>query len=647
MNLRMHRVASSAARVRGPRLCAGALLLVFLVGRACAGEPMTVHADLRDAARGLIDATLGLPVAEGPLTLLYAKWIAGEHGPTGPVTNLSGIQITAAGRPLAWRRDLENMYALHVEVPPGVSRIEVHTEYLGPASGNFGAGPTTTPMLAVLNWNVAVLYPSGVAAADLVVVPSVTVPAGWGVGSSLAVDSVDGATTRYKPVSLEMLIDQPVITGAYFKRFDLTPGLTPGHFIEAAADSPEALDVSKARVKALDRIPGEYAALMGIRHYETYHFLVSLSNRFDYNGVEHHQTSDDRGAERALVDDDQFPYFASLLTHEYFHSWNGKFRRPAGLLSPDYQKPMQTDLLWVYEGLTQYYGNVLAARAGLFSPEQYRENLAATAARMTAVKGRTWRPLRDTVDAAQLLYLAPNSWGSRRRGIDFYDEGELIWLEADALIRARTHGERSLDDFCRAFLGDGGGGPISPDKVPSERPRVVPYDAADVTAALGRILPYDWTAFFAERLTTLRDRPPLEGIALAGSAVTYTERTNATVESSEKAYHSLDLTSSLGLSLDDDKAEVTDVVPGSPADVAGLTPGMDLLAVNGRRYSDERLKGAVAGGKSGAPIELLVDSGSFVSSHRLAYGGGLVFPHLERAPGTPDLIAAIIAPRVK
>jgi predicted metalloprotease with PDZ domain len=608
---------------------------------------MTVQADLRDAARGLIGATIGLPVVEGPLTLLYAKWIAGEHGPTGPVTNLSGIQITAAGRPLAWRRDLENMYALHVDVPAGVSHIEVHTQYLPPANGNFGAGPTTTPKIAVLNWNVVVLYPAGAAAADLAVVPSVTVPEGWGVGSSLAVDSVDGATTHYKPVSLEMLIDQPVITGAYFKRFDLTPGLTPGHFIEAAADSPEALEVNKARTQALDRIPAEYAALMGIRHYETYHFLLSLSNRFDYSGVEHHQTSDDRASERSLVDDDLFPTFANLLTHEYFHSWNGKFRRPADLLSPDYQKPMQTDLLWVYEGLTQYYGNVLATRAGLFSPEEYRENLAATTARMAAVKGRTWRPLQDTADAAQLLYLAPVSGQSRRRGVDFYDEGELIWLEADALIRTRTHGERSLDDFARAFLGDGGGGPINPETVPGERPRVVPYTAADVTATLGHILPYDWTAFFAERLTTLRDRPPLEGIALAGSRVAYTEKTNITVESSDKAFHNLDLTSSLGLALDDDKAEVADVVPGSPADLAGLAPGMDLLAVNGRKYSDERLKRAIAEGKKGAPIELLVDSGSFVSSHRLTYGGGLVYPHLERTPGVTDLIAAIIAPRVK
>jgi len=623
------------------------LFLALVVGRASGGEPITVQADLRDASRGIIDATIGLPVSTGPLTLLYAKWIPGEHGPTGPVTNLSGIRITAEGHPVAWRRDLENMYALHVEVPPGVKHLEVRTEYLPPPEGNYGAGPTTTPKIAVLNWNVVVLYPAGSAAADLTVVPSVTVPEGWGIGSSLAVDSVEGATTRYKPVSLEMLIDQPVISGAYFKRFDLTPGLTPGHFIDAAADSPEALYPNKSRTLALNRIPGEYAAIMGIRHYETYHFLLALSNRFGLSGVEHHQTSDDRAGERVLVDDDLFPSFAGLLTHEYFHSWNGKFRRPAGLLSPDYQKPMETDLLWVYEGLTEYYGNVLAARAGLFSPEEYRDNLAETAAHMASSKGRTWRPLRDTADAAQLLYNAPYSWSARRRGVDFYDEGELIWLEADAIIRSQTHGKHSLDDFARAFFGDGGGGAIAPDKVPGERPRVVPYTAADVTAALNRIFPYDWTAFFAERLTTLRDRPPLEGIALVGSRVAYTEKTNTAVESSEKAYHGLDLTSSLGLALDDDKGDVMDVIPGSPADLAGLTPGMDLLAINGRKYSGERLKRAIVDGKKGAPIEILVDAGSFISNHRVVYNGGLVFPHLEKAPDAPDLIAAIIAPLVK
>jgi predicted metalloprotease with PDZ domain len=590
---------------------------------------------------------MSIPVTSVPLTLLYAKWIPGEHGPTGPITNLSGIEVSAAGRPVAWRRDLVNMYAIHVDVPPGVARIDVSIEYLAPASGSYGSGPATTPRQAVLNWQLVTLYPQGAAAADIQVQPSVTVPEGWGVGTSLAIESASGATTRFKPLSLEMLIDQPVITGAHYRRFDLTPGSVPGQFIDTAADSAEALLMNDARTRAFGRVPAEYAALMGIRHYQTYHFLLGLSDHYSGGGVEHHQASDNRSGERSIVDDDLFPGFAGLLTHEYFHSWNGKFRRPAGLLSPDYQKPMATDLLWVYEGLTEYYGDVMAARAGLFSSDEYRDNLAAVAGRAQGQKGRTWRSLQDTADDAQILYLAPQAWASRRRSVDFYDEGELIWLEADALIRSQSHGSRSLDDFCRAFYGDGGTGPIDPAKVAGEAPRVVPYQAVDVYAALNRVLPHDWPSFFTERLNTLRPTPPLEGITLAGSKVVYTEKANVLIASYDKAFHGLDLTYSLGLVLDSDKSSIGDVIPGLAADQAGLVPGMNLVAVNGRKYSDELLRAAIAGGKKGEPIELLVESASFFTTHRLVYSGGLVYPHLERAGDAPDLIGAIIAPRVK
>jgi predicted metalloprotease with PDZ domain len=638
------RAPPGAARV-WPR--AGWIFLLLGIARGAADYPMTIHADLRDAPQGLLHAAMTIPVSAGPLTLLYPKWIPGEHGPRGPIENLSGIEISAAGRPIAWRRDLEVMYALHLDVPAGVSRIEVRVEYLGPANGAFGSGPTTTPKLAVLNWQLVTLYPQGAAASDILVEPSVTVPDGWGVGTSLAVESVAGATTQFKPLSLEMLIDQPVITGAHFRRFDLTPGQTPGHVIEAAADSADALALNDARTRAFARVPLEYAALMGIRHYETYHFLLALSDRFSPDGVEHHQASDNRSPERTLVDSELFPAFASLMTHEYFHSWNGKFRRPAGLLSPDYQKPMLADLLWVYEGLTEYYGDVMAARAGLFSADEYRENLAATAGRAEGQKGRAWRSLQDTADAAQFLYVAPPSWSARRRSVDFYDEGELIWLEADARIRTQTHGDRSLDDFSRAFFGDGGSGPVDPARVPGERPRVVPYQAGDVYAALNRVLPMDWQAFFAERLNSLRPHPPLEGIALAGSRVVYNEEPNPIIASLDKTLHQLDLTYSVGLVLDAEKNSIIDVIPGSAADLAGLVPGMNLVAVNKRKYTDELLKAAIASGKKGAPIEILAENATFFTTHRLSYGGGLVYPHLARTEGEPDLIGAIIAARVK
>jgi predicted metalloprotease with PDZ domain len=456
-------------------------------------------------------------------------------------------------------------------------------------------------------------------------------------------DAAGNGAIRFKPVTLEMLVDQPVIASRHFRQFDLTPGGAPQHVINVGAESDAALDLNDDRLKAYRRVPMEFATMLGARHYERYHFLLALSDRLGFSGLEHHQCSDNRAEERSLIDDDHFINFASLLTHEYFHSWNGKHRRPAGMLSPDFQKPMQDDLLWVYEGLTEYYGDVMAARAGLWKPDEYREHLAAVTAGLEARQGRTWRPLQDTADMASKLYGSSRQWSMRRRGVDFYDEGELIWLDVDTLIREKSEGTKSLDDFCREFLGEGSGGPA----LGGQKPAVVPYTADDVFAALNKVVAYDWKSFINERLTVLNSNPPMGGISRGGWKLIYNTQPNKSIAASDKVNSKIDARFSLGLLLSSDDNTVVDVVPGSSADKAGIGPNMKIVAINGRKFSDELLKDALGDSKQSKPVELLVENATYYSTVKLEYQRGHLHPHLERVEGTTDYLTRIIEPRAK
>jgi predicted metalloprotease with PDZ domain len=629
-----------------PRAFLLAFITTAMIARfTLAAESMTLRADLTEASRGLIRGMLTLPVKPGPLTLVYPQWIPGYHSPIGPITDLAGLKFTANGKPVPWRRDLVDMYAVHVNVPQGTSTLDASLEYLAPTGSSTG-DPNTSSQLAVLEWNLITLIPKGSDAAKITVEPSVVLPAGWKFGCSMdqaAGSPADGAI-HLKPVSLEMLIDQPVLAGRHFKQLDLTPSATPQHVIDIAADSEPALAISDERLKAYQRVPAEYAALFGARHYERYHFLLALSDRTGFSGLEHHQCSDNRSNERSLIDDDEFKPFAILLTHEYFHSWNGKHRRPAGLLSPDYQKPMQDDLLWVYEGLTEYYGDVMAARAGLWKPAEYEDNLARVAAGLAAHQGRTWRPLQDTADAASKLYGSSSQWASRRRSVDFYDEGELIWLDADTLIRQKTGGKKSLDDFCRAFHGEGSGGPA----LKGTKPTVVPYTADHVFTALNKVYPYDWKSFFTKRLNSLDPTPPLAGITQGGWKLVYNSMSNTLIEARDKSTKKIDLRFSLGLIFDSEGDHaVVDVVPGSPADKAGIGPNMKVLGVNGRKFDDDLLKDAIAATPKTGHIDLLLENATYFINAKLDYKDGPRHPHLERVKDTKYLMTNIITPRVK
>lgn len=596
-------------------------------------RPVLLDVDAREAARKIVHARLRLPAAPGPLTLVYPKWLPGEHGPTGPIADLAGLVFTAGGKTLPWRRDAVDMFAFHLDVPAGADTVEVALDYISPVeSAGFSSGASATLWLSMVSWNQVLLFPKGANGDAVTYTASLRLPAGWKYGTALPVASETAEGVEFTPVSLTTLVDSPVLIGAHLRTFALGTD-APAHRVQAAADSEAALAAGPALIANWKNLVAETGALFGARHYRSYSFLLTLSDHTAHFGLEHHESSDDRVAERSLVDEDARRTAAGLLPHEMTHSWNGKYRRPSGLAPGSFESPMQGELLWVYEGLTEYLGQVLTARSGLLTPEEYRESLALTAAGMDHQRGRKWRPLLDTTIAAQVLYEAREDGGAWRRGVDFYDEGELLWLEADTIIRRETKGARSLDDFCRLFHG-GTSGP----------PQVLPYAFDDVVAALQKIAPYDWRGFWRSRLESPTTGAPLGGVTAAGWSLVYTDTVPQMLRSREAVRKAVDVRYSIGLVVDE-AGRIADVVPASPADRAGMSAGAKLVAVNGRRWSGPGLRQAIRETKTGPhPIELLVENGEFFTTHRLEYEGGERYPRLEPVAGAPDVLSSIIKP---
>ena len=509
------------------RYCGFLILLCGWLGTALAFPvPIQLDVDATAAPRNLLHARLRIPVTPGPLTLYYPKWIPGEHMPSGPLNDLTGLQITAQSQPLEWQRDPVDMFAFHLNVPAGVQAVQVEFDFLLAAGGGaFSSGGSSSSHLLDLNWNQLLLYPATTnAALQTPFAATLKLPAGWQCGTALPLDHTSGDRLVFAVEPLETLIDSPVIAGEYFRTVELTPGEKTPHFIHLVADDTANLIAPDAEYfSQLTKLVHEAGALFGAHHYRDYHFLLTVSDHVAHFGLEHHESSDDRVGANYLTDDNTRAFNAELLPHEMFHSWNGKYRRPAGLATPDYQQPMRDELLWIYEGLTSYYGKVLATRAGLQSPEDYYQSLALLAAMLDHRNGRQWRSLADTTVAAQILLTAPGAGMSRRRGIDFYPEGDLIWLEADTLVRQQTGGKKSLDDFCRAFFGG-----------KNSAPQVVPYGYDDVVRALNAIAPGDWKAFFQQRVYAITPHAPLGGIINGGWRLAWTNEVPDRAENPRK-----------------------------------------------------------------------------------------------------------------
>ena len=611
------------------------MLASLLLTSQLNSQTIRLHVDLTDAPRNIYHARLQIPVHAGDTALVFPKWIPGNHRPSGPIAGLTGIHMEGGGRALEWQRDPIDMYQFHVTVPPGVDSIEVSLDAITLQDSAGGGGPAASANVLDLNWNAVVLYPKGSRSDDVQVAASMTLPAGWKFGTALPVARESGSEVEFAPGSLTTVVDSPVIAGAHYRKVELSKaGESPEHVMDLVADSETDLAMSQKDVAAYRKLVAETAALFGARHYRDYHFLLTLSDQVGGHGLEHHESNDSVAAERTLLDPDVHMLYASLVPHEFAHSWNGKYRRPAGLATPNYQEPMVGDLLWVYEGLTDYLGDLLAERSGLLSDEQYRESLAATAAMLDHRTGRAWRPLEDTARSVQILrMLTAPEWQNWRRGLDYYPEGEMIWLEVDSIIRQQTQGQRSLNDFCRRFHG-GESGP----------PRVVPYTFEDVVRTLNEVAPYDWARLLSERVNATSPHAPLGGIERGGWKLVYTDKPNAFTQAAEKLDKFADLSYSLGFTVAKD-GKLDDVIVGSPAYQAGIGPDMKLMAVNGRKWTPEVLHAAVkAATKTNQPIELLVENGQFFKTYSVTYHEGEKNPHLERVSSQPDLLGAMLKP---
>ncbi len=602
-----------------------------------AGPAIQLSVDASDMPRRILHAKETVPVSAGMVRLAYPKWIPGEHSPTGPVTDVVGLKITGGGKTLTWRRDPVELFIVTVDVPAGVTSIDVAFDFLVPpdASG-FSSGASATSQLGLMSWNQVLMYPAGTPSDQLDLNTTLKVPRGWRYGTALPIARETGDTIEFQPASLTTVVDSPVIMGANFKSIDLAPGDKTPHYLNLAADSPAALEISQDKIDKIRNLVKESGAMYGSRHYRDYHFLVTLSDHVAHFGLEHHESSDDRVAEKTLTDDTLWRNEGSLLPHEMTHSWNGKFRRPAGLATGDYEKPMDGALLWVYEGLTNYLGEVLAARSGIWTAEQYRENLANEAAELDNTPGRDWRPLADTATAAQLLYDGRADGSSYRRSTDFYPEGSLIWLEADTLIRRESKGQRSLDTFVQSFHGGAGG-----------KPELKPYTADELYAALNAVQPYDWRGFFEQRVYRIQARAPLGGIAAGGWRLVYRDQPSEMFKAAETAHKGVDVRFSMGLLLSE-QGDVIDVVPGSPADRGGMSAGAKVLAVGGRQFSSDVMRAAIKDAKGGsAPIELITKDGDIYKTFRVDCHTGERYPDLERVAGQADLMGEILRAKAK
>jgi predicted metalloprotease with PDZ domain len=635
---------------------AGFLLLTSAaLAQAAAGQaaPIQITADLTEAPRKLYHAEIDLPVKAGALTLTTPKWIPGNHRPTGPVDDITGVVFTAMvdgkSQVLPWRRDDVDLYQFHLTVPKGVTSLHAHLDCIVTARA--------TTKMAVLEWEKLLLYPANTPVKDIAVQPSVTVAAGWGIGTALtpiatgaappAVMGIDEAdhgpiagstTTRYAATTVEQLQDSPVIAGQYFHEFPLAPEITPKHYLDVVSDDPEDSQLRPEVLAEVSNLVRETGAMYASRHYNVYHFLLTLSDVAGGEGLEHGQSSDNGVDEKTFSTAAHQLGEADLLAHEFTHSWNGKYRRPGRLYQPDFATAQQGDLLWVYEGMTQYLGNVLAARSGLKSQEQYRDLLAISAANLDSKPGREWRSTEDTAISSSILRGGAPVWANWKRGQDYYQEGELLWLDADTLIRKLTNDQKSLNDFEHIFLAKGG----------NTGPLIVGYELPEIVADLNQVAPYDWAKFIHDRISSINPRADLAGIEQGGYKLVYADKPSkgemTLGASGSRRGSSIDVWYSIGIRVGAD-GTISDVRWEGPADKAKLSPGQKIFAVNGSVFSGDGLKAAIreAKGKT-EPIHLIVQTNTFVSLVDLNYHDGERYPTLVRVDGTPDYLDEITKP---
>lgn len=590
---------------------------------------ITVDVDLTDLQRKIMEVRQTIPVQPGPLTLLYPQWIPGSHSPVGPVGKLAGLRILAQGEVIDWKRDTQDMYAFHLVVPHGAKTLELSFQYLSPVSEATGRVVMTTEIIG-LQWNTVVLYPAGPAARSIQMRPSATLPGGWKLASALDEAQREGDRVVFKEVSLETLVDSPLWAGRYTERVALDSAGSAPVFLTLFADHPASLKASTEQIDAHKALVQQADRLFGSRHFKRYEFLLALSEHFSGIGLEHAESSENGVKPGYFTEWAKGAPRRTLLPHEYAHSWNGKFRRPADLSTTNFNQPMHNSLLWFYEGQTQYWGYVLSARSGLVSIADSRESLAQTAAWLAARSGRAWRNLQDTTNEPIVSRRARQDWRSWQRSEDYYDEGALIWLDVDTQIRALSAGKASLNELASQFFG-----------VEAGRVQTLPYTFEDIVRALHAVAPFDWSTFLRQRLDSHDPSALADGLTRSGWKLVYSDQPSEYAKNIEAAQKFTSFAYSLGFDLDKD-GKLTHVMWDSPAFRVGLAPSVQVIAVNGFAYKPELLREAITHAKSGAAVELLIKAADRYRTVKIDYRGGLRYPKLERIEGAPDRLTQIL-----
>jgi predicted metalloprotease with PDZ domain len=592
---------------------------------------IALSVDITNITDRVLNVHETVPVKGREITLLYPEWLPGTHSPSNPVENMAGLVVTANGKRVEWVRDRVNMYAFHIQVPQGVTRLELNFQYLAPLDPKRGR---ISSDFADVTWNSVLLYPAGYFSRRILFDPAVRLPEGWKFATALETGSQDGNLIHFKPTTLNTLVDSPLYAGVNYKRVDLSTGADNQVFLDLFADKPADLEITPEELQYHKKLVIEAQKLFHSHHYDHYDFLFSLSDTVGGEGLEHHQSSEDGTRANYFTDWAAGVAGRALLPHEYTHSWNGKFRRPADLWTPNFNVPMQNDLLWVYEGLTDYYGNVLAARSGMRTAEQARDVIAQIAASFDISLGRTWRPLLDTTNQPIISSHGADreTWPSWQRSFDYYPESDLIWLDADTKLRELSNGSKSLDDFARLFFSIDNGSYIT---------RTYTFD--DLVAALNKVQPFDWTGFLRARVYELAPQTPENGITQGGYRLVYNDDQPEWMKHQDSS-RGTSFATSLGFSVNKDNG-IDNVSWNSLAFKAGITPDMHLEAVNDQKFTVEGLREAILSTeKSKQPLKLLLKRGDEFVTVTLNYYGGLRYPHLERVEGTPDRLDAILAP---
>ena len=593
---------------------------------------MLLEVDLRDLDRKIMQVHQVLPVRPGPLTLLYPRWNPGSHAPVIDVKRLAGLQITANGQPVAWLRDSIDVHAFHVEVPAGASSLSLRFQHLSPLTALHTERVVMTPEIVGLQWATALLYPAGHQVSAIQARASARLPAGWKYASALDEAGREGDLVQFKPVSLETLVDSPLWAGLHTRRIELgTAGPAPV-FLTLFGDSATSLQATTEQIDAHKALVSQAQALFQSRHFKRYEFLLALSEHFTGIGLEHAESSENGVRPTYFSEWGKGAGRRSLLPHEYAHSWNGKFRRPAELWTPNFNLPMQDGLLWVYEGQTEYWGLVLAARSGLVPLADTLDGLARLGASLEQRAGRAWRNLQDTTHEPIIGRRTGQDWRSWQRGEEYYSEGALLWLDVDTRIRELSAGSRSLDDFARAFFG-----------VKDGSVEALTYGFDDVVRALDGVASNDWAAFLRRRLDSHDGAHVLDGLARGGWKLVFSDKQSEQSRQADSDFRGNDFGHSLGIQVNSD-GKLGNVQWDSPAFKAGMHSAMQLIAVNGQGYKPELLREAITAARDGRGVDLLVKHENRYRTLHIDYRDGLRYPRLERLVEQPDRLVTILAP---